>query len=93
MGKLICLKVGFGDASIITSGTATFLVDCHNIGNFSYLLPNDKHLRGVFITHQHNDHFSGLNYLKQNYYGGFNSQVQQVNPSGLTIYKIPHLEF
>jgi len=25
--------------------------------------------------------------------GGFNSQVQQVNPSGLTIYKIPHLEF
>jgi hypothetical protein len=26
-------------------------------------------------------------------FGGFNSQVQQVNPSGLTIYKIPHLGF
>jgi beta-lactamase superfamily II metal-dependent hydrolase len=68
MGELHCLNVGFGDASVILTESATFLVDCHNISNFSYLLPNNKNIRGMFITHQHEDHYSGLNYLKDNNY-------------------------
>lgn len=64
MGSLHCLNVGFGDATIIISDLTAFLVDCHNIENFSYLLPTIRHLRGVFITHQHKDHYSGLVYLK-----------------------------
>lgn len=68
MGKLYHLNVGFGDASIIISDTATFLIDCHGIEDFAYLLPQNKKIRGVFITHQHRDHFSGLRYLKENYY-------------------------
>lgn len=67
-GFLYCLSVGCGDATIIVTDTATFLVDCHNIGEFLHLLPQNKHLRGVFITHQHEDHYSGLNYLKENKY-------------------------
>lgn len=66
MGKLHCLSVGCGDASIITVGTKTFLVDCHNIGDYASFLPTSRRLRGVFITHQHNDHYSGLSYLKDN---------------------------
>ncbi len=65
MGKLYCLDVGCADASIITTSTATFLVDCHNIGAYSHLLPASKRLAGVFITHQHEDHYSGLRYLKE----------------------------
>lgn len=68
MGSLNCLKVGCGDASVIITDTATFLVDCHNIGDFSSYLPNTKKIRGVFITHQHRDHYSGLQYLKDNGY-------------------------
>ncbi len=68
MGELHCLSVGVGDASVILTNTATFLVDCHNIGEFSHLLPKNKNLRGVIITHQHHDHYSGLNYLRQNGY-------------------------
>ena len=49
MGTIYCLNVGFGDATIITSGSATFLVDCHNIGDYARFLPGDKKLRGVFI--------------------------------------------
>ena len=63
MGKLYNLDVGCSDASIIRTDTATFLVDCHNIAEFRHLLPADKRLRGVFITHQHHDHHSGLQYL------------------------------
>lgn len=68
MGSLHCLAVGCADATVIITNTATFLVDCHNIGQFSHFLPSDKHLRGVFITHQHPDHYSGLDYLKRNKY-------------------------
>jgi beta-lactamase superfamily II metal-dependent hydrolase len=68
MGSLYCLDVGFGDASIIITSTATFLIDCLNIGDFSHLLPTTKTLRGVFITHQHADHYSGLQYLKDQGY-------------------------
>ena len=68
MGKLHHLKVGCGDASVIVTDTDTFLIDCHNIGDFSHLLPATKKLRGVFITHQHADHYSGLQYLKDEGY-------------------------
>ena len=65
MGSLHCLNVGCADASVIITDTATFLVDCHNIGEYSHLLPSKKRLRGVFITHQHEDHYSGLRYLTE----------------------------
>jgi len=68
MGALHCLDVGCADASVIRTATATFLVDCHNIGHFENLLPGNKRLRGVFVTHQHSDHYSGLGYLKDNGY-------------------------
>ena len=68
MGTLHCLSVGCGDASVIKSNSATFLIDCYGIEDHSYLLPSNKSIRGVFITHQHEDHYDGLNYLKQNGY-------------------------
>ncbi len=68
MGSLHCLNVGCADASVIITDTATFLVDCHNIGDYSNLLPTSKSLRGVFITHQHSDHYSGLEYLRDEGY-------------------------
>ena len=68
MGTLYCLNVGCADASIIKTSGATFLIDCHNIGNYSYMLPKNKNLLGVFITHQHEDHYSGLAYLRDNGY-------------------------
>jgi beta-lactamase superfamily II metal-dependent hydrolase len=64
MGALHHLNVGCADASIIQTATATFLVDCDSISEFAHLLPSDKRLRGVFITHQHHDHYSGLQYLR-----------------------------
>jgi beta-lactamase superfamily II metal-dependent hydrolase len=68
MGKLHCLQVGCSDATVIASATETFLIDCHNISDHSHLLPASKYIRGVFITHQHHDHFSGLEYLRANGY-------------------------
>jgi beta-lactamase superfamily II metal-dependent hydrolase len=68
MGKLHCLDVGCSDATVIVSATETFLVDCHNIADYAYLLPSSKKIRGVFITHQHHDHFSGLEFLKDEGY-------------------------
>src|SRR6266478_1342912 len=68
MGKLLCLDVGCADASVIITDAATFLVDCHNIGDHSHFLPSDKKLRAVFITHQHSDHYSGLEYLRNKGY-------------------------
>lgn len=68
MGTLHCLNVGCADASIIITANGTFLVDCYNIGDYAELLPVNKNIRGVFITHQHNDHYAGLNYLKDKGY-------------------------
>lgn len=68
MGKLHCLDVGCGDASVIISENSTFLVDCHNIENHAHLLPASKNIRAVFITHQHRDHYSGLDYLRKKKY-------------------------
>lgn len=68
MGLLYHLDVGFGDASVIISDSATFLIDCHRIEDHSSLLSEDKQIRAVFITHQHRDHFSGLEYLQDNDY-------------------------
>jgi len=61
------LKVGCADCSVIQT-TETFLLDCHNIEEHSHLLPDSKRLRGVFITHQHSDHYSGLEYLRRKKY-------------------------
>lgn len=68
MGEFHCLNVGCADASIIIGAANTFLVDCYNIGDHSALLPKSKKIRGVFITHQHRDHYLGLQYLKDNGY-------------------------
>jgi beta-lactamase superfamily II metal-dependent hydrolase len=68
MGSMHCLNVGWGDTTIIKSTHGTFLVDCYNIGDYSVNLPEDKKIRGIFITHQHADHYSGLKYLKDNNY-------------------------
>jgi beta-lactamase superfamily II metal-dependent hydrolase len=68
MGSLTCLNVGCADASVIVTDSATFLVDCHNIGDYSKYLPSNKKLRGVLITHQHSDHYSGLGYLRDEGY-------------------------
>lgn len=68
MGSLHCLNVGCADATVIQTETATFLVDCYNIEAHKHLLPLTKKLRGVFVTHQHRDHYSGLDYLYQQGY-------------------------
>lgn len=68
MGTIHCLDVGCCDATVIKTSTATFLIDTHNIGDHSGLLPSDKKIRGVFITHQHEDHYPGLRYLWDNDY-------------------------
>ncbi len=68
MGKLHHLDVGCADFSVIKSDKYTFLIDCYNIGDYTDLLPGNKKIKGVFITHQHYDHFLGLQYLKDNNY-------------------------
>lgn len=68
MGSLHCLNVGWGDATIITSINGTFIIDCWKIEDYSTHLPADKKIRGAFITHQHRDHYLGLDYLKRNGY-------------------------
>lgn len=67
MGELHHLDVGCADASLIST-SGTFLVDSHRIQDHEHLLPSNKHLRGVFITHQHRDHYSGLEYLQKHRY-------------------------
>ena len=68
MGFLTCLDVGCGDASVIESESAVLLIDCHNIDEHKAYLPSYKRLCAVFITHQHKDHYSGLEFLKDDNY-------------------------
>lgn len=68
MGALYHLDVGCADASVIQTATATFLVDCEGIGDYAHLLPKHKRLKAVFVTHQHSDHYSGLDYLRKHSY-------------------------
>jgi beta-lactamase superfamily II metal-dependent hydrolase len=68
MGFLHHLKVGCADCSVIVSGNNHFLIDTHNIEDYKHLLPDNKTIHAVFITHQHYDHFDGLRFLKDNEY-------------------------
>lgn len=68
MGELHCLKVGCADTTVIISDSATFMIDCYDIQNHTNVLPSSKQIRGLFITHQHYDHFLGMKYLKDNGY-------------------------
>ena len=64
MGSLHCLDVGCAYISIIITDTGdTFFIDCFNIDNYDFFLPQDNKIKAVFITHQHEDHFSGLEYF------------------------------
>ena len=63
MGTAYFLNVGYGDASVITTDKGVILVDCHDIESYSSLLPADKKIHTLFITHQHYDHFDGMEYL------------------------------
>lgn len=68
MGRLTHLNVGCADCSVITTSANTYLIDTHGIESHAHLLPSSKRIRGVFITHQHYDHFDGLRFLKS---GGY----------------------
>lgn len=68
MGRIHFCQVGCGDCTVIQANGATYLIDCHKIENHASLLPASKKLRGVFVTHQHRDHFGGLSYLKDKGY-------------------------
>jgi beta-lactamase superfamily II metal-dependent hydrolase len=68
MGSLHFLDVGCADATVIITDTATFLVDCQDIGRYSQLLPASKTIKALFLTHHHADHYSGLDYLRDNGY-------------------------
>lgn len=68
MSKIHFLKVGCADTTILKAQEDTILIDCYNIDNYSFLLPKNKIINAVFITHQHFDHFLGLEYLKENNY-------------------------
>ncbi|KNY27680.1 ComEC/Rec2 family competence protein [Pseudobacteroides cellulosolvens] len=68
MGTLHNLYVGCGDTSIILTDSKTFIIDCYNVENHVNLLPRNKIITALFITHQHYDHFLGMKYLKDNKY-------------------------
>lgn len=68
MGEINFLDVGCGDTSIIKTNGNVYLVDCYDIENHSYLLPSNKIIKALFVTHQHYDHFLGMKYLMENDY-------------------------
>lgn len=68
MGKMHHLDVGCADASILESNGEHFLVDTHGIDKHSALLPSSGRIKAVFITHQHYDHYDGLQFLKDSGY-------------------------
>ena len=68
MAKIHFLNVGCADTTIIQSDEGTIIVDCYNLEDYINLLPKSKNIKAVFVTHQHYDHFLGLEYLKNNNY-------------------------
>jgi len=68
MGSLHFLSVGYGDATVIKSNAATFLIDCYGVEKHTYLLPENKKIKAVFITHQHENHYKGSIFLENNGY-------------------------
>lgn len=68
MGSFHNLNVGCANACVIQAPSCTFLVDCAGIDRHVHLLPASKVLKGVFVTHPHRDHYSGLEYLRKNGY-------------------------
>lgn len=77
MGKMHNLAVGCADCTVLESNSFTFLVDCHDIAANSHYLPKNKFLKGVFITHQHYDHFDGLDFLLK---GGYRIEFLICSP-------------
>jgi beta-lactamase superfamily II metal-dependent hydrolase len=69
MAKIHFLEVGCADTTIIDSAGYTILIDCFNIEKYVNFLPKSKSILAVFLTHQHYDHFRGLEYLKDNGFG------------------------
>jgi len=69
MATIHFLDVGCADTTIITSLGKTILIDCSlGIEDYKELLPKNKVIDVVFITHQHQDHFNGLKYFKEEGY-------------------------
>ena len=67
MADIYFLSVGCGDATIIRSECCQILIDCHNIQDHLHLLKT-KIIDGVFVTHHHSDHYSGLAHLLERGY-------------------------
>ncbi len=70
--KYYFLNVGCADCSVMHLGNKVIMVDCHqgDIGNgedsiLDYV-PND-HIDVLILTHQHYDHFDGIQTLVDNY--------------------------
>ena len=69
MGTLFCLNVGCADTTVIkTDKNDYFMIDCYDYLVFKAYLPADKHIKALFITHQHYDHFKGMEDLIENRY-------------------------
>lgn len=68
MGEIHFLDVGCADMSIIKANNNTYLIDCYSVEEFKYLLPTNKKIKALFVTHQHYDHFLGMKYLIENDY-------------------------
>lgn len=68
MGQIHFCNVGCADCTVIQATSGTYLVDCYAIDRHAELLPKSKALRGVFVTHQHRDHYGGLHHLRENGY-------------------------
>lgn len=73
MGKIYFLSVGRGNFTIIQSTNgSTVLIDCGDDNQTSYrfdhLLPDNRIIDAVCVTHQHFDHFRQLKYFLENNY-------------------------
>ncbi|MBQ8081555.1 MAG: MBL fold metallo-hydrolase [Clostridia bacterium] len=66
--SMLCLNVGKGDAILLTIGDLHYLVDTGYKRTADKLMEmlsreNVTHLNGVFLTHNHKDHYGGLDRL------------------------------